>query len=69
MKEELLREIGQHFQLNELEIELMQKRINSKKELMQKRINSKKAKLSLLLRQNKIKNIDKDIHRIKGKLE
>ncbi|WII29306.1 hypothetical protein [Ligilactobacillus salivarius] len=58
MKEELLREIGQHFQLNELEIELMQKRINSKK-----------AKLSLLLRQNKIKNIDKDIHRIKGKLK
>ncbi|MDM8284733.1 hypothetical protein [Ligilactobacillus salivarius] len=58
MKEELLREIGQHFQLNELEIELMQKRINSKK-----------AKLSLLLRQNKIKNIDKDIHGIKGKLK
>lgn len=58
MKEELLVEIGQHFQLNELEIELMQKRINSKK-----------AKLSLLSRQNKIKNIDKDIHGIKVKLK
>ena len=58
MKEELLVEIGQHFQLNELEIELIKKRINSKK-----------AKLSLLSRQNKIKNIDKDIHGIKGKLK